>query len=132
MGKRLALAAVAVLLLAGCETAFVGRAPSGRYDLVQVDGRPLPAERRVGGCSQHVAGGSFTLDSIARRFEIAVDRHGSCGGAIRLSGSYLRSAGRLTLEAEGPGAATLVATESGRSITLSYDGLRLRFTQPRP
>jgi hypothetical protein len=132
MRRRLAVALAALLLLGGCETAFVGRAPSGRYDLVQVNGRPLPYARPAGECRQYVAGGSFTLDSIARRFEIAVDRHGSCGGAIQLSGSYLRSAGRLTLEAEGPGAATLIATESGRSVTLTYDGLRLRFTQPRP
>jgi hypothetical protein len=130
--KLRAALAGALLLLPACETAFVGDAPSGRYELVRVEGRALPFTRNVGGCSETVSGGQFDLDSIARRFEIEVARSGSCAGAapLRETGTYLRRGGTLTLETEGAAPRSLTAYESGRTISLSAGGLSLRFTRP--
>jgi hypothetical protein len=133
----LALAA-APLVLAGCETAFVGRAPNGRYALVEVNGRPLPyLADPASACPATIQSGHFDLDSLARRFEMMLDRSGPCPAANADAverGSYLRRSGRLELEAARPGGdtRTLVATESGRTIALGYDGLRLRFRQVAP
>lgn len=128
---RAALAA-GLLLLAGCETAFVGDAPSGRYELVRVEGRALPFTRDVGGCRETLSGGHFNLDSIARRFEMEVARSGSCAGAapLRETGTYLRRGGTLTLETEGTAPRSLTAYESGRTISIDAGGLSLRFTRP--
>ncbi|HEX8653810.1 MAG TPA: hypothetical protein VF693_01120 [Allosphingosinicella sp.] len=127
--------AAAALLLAGCQTAFVGRAPSGRFALVEVDGRPLPYRvDPASHCPVRIDGGHFDLDSVARRFEMVLERSGPCAGLAAdtvARGSYLRRGGRLDLEVEAPGAARreLVASESGGSVSLSYDRLRLRFRQ---
>jgi hypothetical protein len=122
-----------LLLLAGCETAFVGEAPSGRYELVRVEGRAPPFERDRGGCRQTVSGGHFELDSLARRFVLDLRAANSCGGSatIRETGSYLRRGGTLALETESAPARRITARESGRAISLAYDGLDLRFTRPR-
>ena len=128
-------AAAALLLLGGCHTAFVGRAPSGRFQLVEVNGRALPFAVDPGSrCPVRIEGGHFDLDSIARRFEMVLDRSGPClgiSGDTVERGSYLRRGGRLELEAAQPGgsARALVASESGGSISLVYDRLRLRFRQ---
>lgn len=134
MRPAIALAAAA-LVLGGCETAFVGRAPAGRYALVEVNGQPLPYvhDPRLH-CPVAVDSGHFELDALARRFEMVLDRSGPClgiSGDVVERGSYLRRGGRLELEAAAPGGElrTLVAAESGRTITLDYDRLRLRFRQ---
>jgi hypothetical protein len=131
---RAALAvASAALLLAGCETAFVGRAPDGRYALVEVNGRALPQVADPGSpCPVTIGSGHFDLDSLARRFEMVLDRSGPCPAANADTierGTYLRRSGRLELEAARPGgqARALVASEGGGTISLGYDGLRLRF-----
>lgn len=134
--RALTALACAALLLAGCETAFVGRAPSGLYALAEVDGRALPAERRASGsCRLLVESGHFDLDSLARRYEIVLRERDSCSSSgvreVREAGSYLRRSGRLALEADR-GAGGRIATESGSSISLSYDGSRLLFRQSRP
>ncbi|HEX9931235.1 MAG TPA: hypothetical protein VGB08_00150 [Allosphingosinicella sp.] len=136
MRAAIALAAAA-LLLSGCETAFVGRAPDGRYALVEVNGRPLPhAVDSAGTC--RIDRGHFDLDSLARRFEMVLDQSGACpraGAATIERGTYLRRGGRLELEAAAPGgeARALVASESGGTIAMGYDGLRLRFRRvPAP
>jgi hypothetical protein len=123
----------AALLLAGCETAFVGEAPSGRYELVRVEGRPLPFERDLGACRKTVSGGHFELDSIARRFALDLRTANSCGGsgAVRETGSYLRRGRTLTLETESPAPRRIMAHESGRTVSLAHDGLDLRFTRSR-
>ena len=135
---RALIALVGAALLASCETAFVGRAPSGRFDLVEVNGRALPQERRTAaGCRATVTSGFFDLDALARRFEMRLGERNSCSAAAwqeeRVAGSYLRRGSRLALEAEGGRSWT--ATESGSSIALDYEGARLRFRQserPRP
>jgi hypothetical protein len=125
--------AAAALLLGGCQTAFVGRAPSGRFALVEVNGRGLPFQiDPASHCPVRIDGGHFDLDSVARRFEMVLERSGPCAGlaADRVErGSYLRRGGRLDLEAEASGGERreLVASESGGS--LSYDRLHLRFRQ---
>lgn len=127
--------AAAALLLGGCQTAFVGRAPSGRFELVEVNGRALPySPDPFIHCPVRIDGGHFDLDSVARRFEIVVERSGRCAGLAADTverGSYLRRGGRLDLETEAPAGArrALVANESGGSISLVYDRLRLRFRQ---
>lgn len=128
---RAALAA-GLLSLAGCETAFVGDAPSGRYELLRVEGRALPFTRMASGCTETVSGGHLTLDSIARRFEMEVARSSSCTGAapVRETGTYLRRGGTLTLETEGAQPRSLTAYESGRTVSLEAGGLSLRFTRP--
>jgi hypothetical protein len=132
---RIGAAALAggLLLLAGCATAFVAEAPSGRFDLVQVEGRALPYERSEGACRRRIEGGRFELDSIVRRFALELRGHSSCTGAetVRESGAYLRSGGRLTLETDGAARRTFTATETGRSVSLERGGLRFRFLQPR-
>jgi hypothetical protein len=131
MALRSVTLGIAVLSLAGCETAFVGEAPSGRYELVRVDGRALPFARSVGGCSRTVTAGHFELDSVARRFGLELSGTDSCAGAasVRESGTYLRRGGTLTLETEGPARRSLTAFESGRTVSLRHEGLALRFTR---
>ena len=129
--------ALGALLLAGCETAFVGRAPAGRYALVEVNGQPLPHVANPGHhCPMRIDGGHFDLDALARRFEMVLDRASPCARPEDTieRGSYLRRGGRLELEAAPPGgtARALFATESGNMIALNYDGLRLRFRQVAP
>lgn len=131
---RMGVGALAgLLVLAGCETAFVGEAPSGRYDLVRVEGRGLPFARDAGRCRTTISGGHFELDSLARRFVLDLSAANSCGGpaTMRETGSYLRRGGTLTLETEGPAQRRIVARESGRTISLAYDGLDLGFIRPR-
>jgi hypothetical protein len=133
--RALTALSVAALLLDGCQTAFVGRAPSGRFELVEVNGRAPPFTVDPGHhCPIRIDGGHFDLDSVARRFEIALERSGPCAGLAADTvdrGSYLRRGGRLDLEIEAAGGARreLVANESGGSISLAYDRLRLRFRQ---
>ena len=135
--RALILLTGGALLLASCETAFVGEAPGGRYALVEVDGNPLPytADPRHH-CPTRIEGGHFDLDALARRFEMAIDRDGPCSRPddIVERGSYLRRGGRLELEAAAPGGTTrtLVATESGNMIAIDYDRLRLRFRRVAP
>ena len=136
--RALTLFATASLLLAGCETAFVGRAPAGLYQLVEVNGQAPPATSDPAGqCPETIEGGHLELDSIARRFELALQRRGPCIAAgqreVRESGSYLRRGGRLELETGSTAAPrTLVASETGRTISLGYGRLRLRFRQAAP
>jgi|GEM_PF-2798020 len=135
--RALAGLVLGALLLAGCETAFVGRAPAGRYALVEVNGRAPPHTiDPPDHCLTRIDAGHFELDALARRFEMVLDRAGSCSppADVLERGSYLRRGGRLELEAAPPGgtARTLLATESGDTITLNYDGLRLRFRQSAP
>jgi hypothetical protein len=131
-------AATAALLLGGCETAFVGRAPGGRYALAEVNGRALPyVDSTIGACPVTVQGGGFDLDPVARRFEMTLDRTGPCAAAAvdaREAGSYIRRHGRLELEAAQPGGGSraLIATEAGGVVSLTYGGLRLRFRQVAP
>jgi hypothetical protein len=125
------------LVVAGCETAFVGRAPGGRYALAEVNGQAPPHVANPGHhCPVRIDGGHFELDSLARRFEMVLDRASPCAAPADTveRGSYLRRGGRLELEAAPPGgsARTLFASESGDSIALNYDGLRLRFRQVTP
>ena len=133
--RALTALAAGALLLAGCETAFVGRAPAGRYQLVEVNDRPLPfVADPASHCPVSIDGGHFDVDALARRFEMVLDRSGPCAGIaadVVERGSYLRRGGRLELEAAPPGgtARALVADESGSSISLDYDRLRLRFRQ---
>jgi hypothetical protein len=128
-------AAAAALALGGCETAFVGDAPRGRFQLVEVDGRRLPyVNDAVGSCPVTIQAGHFDLDQVARRFEMMLDRTGPCPAAAvdtTERGSYLRRGGRLELEASAPGgtARRLFATESADTVSLEYDGMRLRFRQ---
>jgi hypothetical protein len=122
--RALTALAAGALLLAGCETAFVGRAPEGAYQLVQVNGNALP----YGQCPGRISSGQFDVDSVARRFEMRLDRGCPSASETVERGSYLRRGGRLELEAGGR---TLEAWESGGTITLSYEGLRLRFRKPR-
>jgi hypothetical protein len=126
--------AAGLTVLAGCETAFVGEAPSGRYELVRVEGRALPFERDRGACRKTVSGGHFELDSIARRFVLDLRAVNSCGGSgtVRETGSYLRRGGTLNLETEGATPRRITARESGRTVSLAHDGLDLRFTRSRP
>jgi len=131
--------AAAALLLAGCETAFVGRAPSGRFTLAEVDGRAVPpAPASPPACAPVVHNGWFELDSIARRFELYLQHRNSCTGAVaretRESGSYLRDSGRLMLEAVSADGETRrwTGSELGRQVNLTYEGDRLTFRQPRP
>lgn len=132
MRGRLTLLSAA-LFLGGCETAFIGRAPDGRYALVEVNGRPLPhVADPASACPVRIDGGHFDLDALARRFEMVIDRSGPCPAANADTverGTYLRRSGRLELEAARPGGAarTLIASEGGSTIALGYDGLRLRF-----
>ena len=135
MRALIALSAAAVLL-AACETAFVGRAPSGRYELVEMNGRALPQVRpERPGCEASVLGGYFNLDSLARRFEMRLRERSSCSAAAvqeeRVAGSYTRRDGRLSLEEDDAGVhrRPWFATESGDSILLDYAGARLRFRQ---
>ena len=128
-------AAAALLALGGCETAFVGDAPRGRFQLVEVDGRRLPyVNNAVGSCPVTIQAGHFDLDQVARRFEMTLDRTGPCPAAavdVTERGSYLRRGGRLELEAAAPGgtARRLFASESVDTVSLDYDGMRLRFRQ---
>jgi hypothetical protein len=135
MRALIALSAAALLATA-CETAFVGRGPGGRYELVEVNGRAVPAERsRDGQCIDSIASGHFELDSIARRFEMVLRETRSCSAAshvlLQERGSYLRDEYRLKLETD-PGAGvrrSWTAGWSGNAITLAYQGMRLRFRQ---
>jgi hypothetical protein len=136
MGRSSLIAAgAAALFLGGCETAFVGEAPGGRYELVEVNGRALPhVDAGVAACPVTIAAGHFDLDSLARRFEMMLDRSGPCPAAAVDTverGSYLRRSGRIELEAAAPGGATrrLFASETGSTLSMDYDGLRLRFRQ---
>ncbi|HEX8216654.1 MAG TPA: hypothetical protein VF577_04230 [Allosphingosinicella sp.] len=122
------------LLLAGCETAFVGRAPGGRYGLIEVNGQAPPFSHDPRNhCPVWINGGYFDLDSVARRFEMAIHRAGACSGTGTTveRGSYLRRGGRLELEVSAPDGTTrtVFATESGDVIALGHDRLRLRFRQ---
>jgi len=135
--RALIALAVGSLALAGCETAFVGQAPGGRYALIEIDGRAVPHTiDPPDHCLTRIDAGYFELDALARRFEMVLDRAGSCSAPADVveRGSYLRRGGRLELEAAAPGGAarTLVATESGDSIALVYDRLRLRFRRVAP
>jgi hypothetical protein len=131
----IAASAASALALGGCETAFVGDAPRGRFDLVEVNGRRIPhVDNAVGSCPVTIQGGRFELDQVARRFEMTLDRTGPCPAAavdVTERGSYLRSGGRFELEAAAPGgtARRLFASESASTVTMDYDGLRLRFRQ---
>lgn len=135
MRTLIALSAAA-LLLGGCETAFVGLGPEGNYALVEVNGRALPFERRRHGqCSETIVWGQFELDSVARRFRLALRESDSCSAAayvlLQERGSYLRDGSRLRLETD-PGSGerrTWDAGSSGNAITLTYQGMRLRFRQ---
>lgn len=124
--------AAAALLVAGCETAFVGRGPAGRYELVGIDGRPPPqvVDPRHD-CPTTVASGHFDLDAVARRFALVLEQRSPCmaggGTTSRVTGSYLRRGSRLDLETADGG--RLAATESGDSLSLNYYGSRLRFRQ---
>ena len=127
--------AAAALLLAGCETAFVGRAPGGRYVLVEVNGRAPPQVTDArNDCPTTIAGGHIDLDPLARRFDLVLDQRNPCmaggGTTSRLTGTYLRSGSRLALET-GDGN-RLAATETGNELTLNYYGPRLRFRQSQP
>jgi hypothetical protein len=129
------LAAAALLLLGGCETAFVGRAPSGAYGMVEVNGRPPPFIRNPGHhCPISLQGGSFDLDSVARRFTLRLAQSGPCARFAEVveSGSYLRRGGTLALESESPAPRSWTATESGNAITLEWQGMRLRFRRNPP
>jgi hypothetical protein len=129
------LAAASLTLLGGCETAFVGRAPTGAYGMVSVDGRPPPLVRNEGSqCPISLHGGSFDLDSVARRFTLRLTQTGPCARFAEIveSGSYLRRGGTLTLESENPAPRTWSAAESGDSITLDWQGMRLRFRRNPP
>lgn len=134
--RRLGALAATALLLGGCETAFVGKAPGGQYQLVEVNGRAPPTVSNPGHhCPVTVESGRFDLDPIARRFVMTLSRAGPCIGGgraeMRLAGSYLRRGGGLELEAEQPGGPprTLVAGEVGDVVSLTYENLRLRFRQ---
>lgn len=134
--RALAALGAGALLLAGCETAFVGRAPSGRFDLVAVNGGGLPATPDPGHhCPETVESGHLDLDSVARRFELVLNRRGPCIAAgrrtLRETGSYLRNGPRLELEAASGGRGW-TATESGNSLSLRYEGMGLRFRQTAP
>lgn len=131
MTRRMRLAAAAALSLAGCETAFVGTAPAGRYELVRVEDRALPFARDLGGCRQTISAGHFELDPIGRRFEMELRAASSCAGAgtIREAGTYLRRGGTLTLETDGPAPRSYAAAEGGRTISLTHRGLALRFAR---
>lgn len=126
------------MLLGGCETAFVGEAPGGRYALASVNGGAPPAVANPGHhCPVRIESGYFELDPLARRFEMVLERSGPCiAGASRTveRGSYLRRGSRLELEAAqaGGGSRALVASEFGDVITLRYDQLDLRFRQVAP
>jgi hypothetical protein len=133
--RALTALATAALLLAACETAFVGRAPNGRYGMVSADGRPPPAVRNQGSqCPLSLQGGSFDLDSLARRFTLRLHETGPCSGHTALveTGSYLRRGGALVLESESPAPRTWTARESGDSVTFEWQGLRLRFRRDPP
>jgi hypothetical protein len=130
-----AVAGAMLVLLAGCETAFVGRAPGGRYGMVAVNGRPPPLTRNAGTeCPVSLQGGSFDLDSVARRFELRLTQSGPCARFrdVVESGSYLRRGGTLHLESESPARRSWRGHESGDSITLDWEGMRLRFRRDPP
>jgi hypothetical protein len=119
--------AAAALLAAGCETAFVGHAPGGRYELVEVNGDRLPVAG-AGACPIRIESGYFNLDAVARRFEMVLRQSGSCiGSELRESGTYLRSGPALDLEAAS--GARIAATQSGGTISLTRGAMRLRFRQ---
>ena len=133
--RPLLIVAAATLALAGCETAFVGRAPGGRYLLVEVDGRAPPqiTDSRAD-CPTTIAAGHVDLDSLARRFDLVLDQRSPCmsggGTTSRVTGTYLRRGGRIEVEtADGN---RLVATESGNTLSLEYYGPRLRFRRVAP
>ena len=136
--RALSALGAAALLLAGCETAFVGKAPGGHYRLVEVNGRAPPSVANPGHhCPVTVESGRFDLDPIARRFAMTLSRAGPCIGGgrseMRLFGSYLRRGGGLELEAEQPAPPqTLIAGEAGDTVSLTYENLRLRFRQVAP
>ncbi|HEX8644250.1 MAG TPA: hypothetical protein VF702_10100 [Allosphingosinicella sp.] len=130
-----AFAGTALLLLGACETAFVGRAPTGRYGMVSVNGRPPPLTRNAGTeCPVSLQGGSFDLDSVARRFELRLTQSGPCARFrdVLESGSYLRRGGTLLLESDSPARRSWTGSESGDSVTLNWEGLRLRFRRDPP
>jgi len=133
--RALTALASAALLVAGCETAFVGRAPGGRYLLVEVDGRAPPhVTDPASDCPTTIAAGHVDLDPLARRFDIVLEQRSPCmaggGTTSRTTGTYLRSGSRLELEtADGN---RLVATETGNTLSLNYHGPRLRFRQTAP
>ena len=132
--RALAALAASALALAGCETAFVGRAPAGRYLLAEVNGRAPPqvVDPRHD-CPTTIAGGHFDLDALARRFELVLEQRNPCmaggGTTTRETGSYLRGGRGIDLET-GDGR-RLRASESGNAIALDYHGMRLRFRQAR-
>lgn len=130
-----ALAAASLLLLAGCETAFVGRAPGRAYGLVSADGRPPPHVRNAGTqCPITLQGGAFDLDALARRFTLRLNQTAPCARFAEIveSGSYLRRGGTLTLESESPAPRSWQAQESGDAIVLDWQGMRLRFRRDPP
>ncbi len=132
--RAFAALAASALAIAGCETAFVGRAPGGLYRLTEVEGRPLPFARSDAGCDRRIESGAFELDALARRYRLTLSERNSCssGGLQEFneSGSYLRSGSRLTLESAGGG--TRIASASPDTVRLDYGGLDLRFRQARP
>jgi len=138
--SKLALSAggaAAALLLSGCETAMYGTAPGGRYQLAEVDGRPVPAETAAGACRIVWEGGHLDIDPIARRFEIFADRSSSCQGGdpdLRENGSYLRSGSGLRLDVADPAGRSIErqAWHSGNSVRVDLGGNRLVFRQAAP
>jgi hypothetical protein len=133
--RALCFVAASALALAGCETAFVGRAPGGRYVLVEVDGRAPPQVSDSGNdCPTTIAAGHIDLDSLARRFDLVLEQRNPCmaggGTTSRATGTYLRRSGRIEVETSDGN--RLVATETGNTLSLNYFGSRLRFRQAAP
>lgn len=133
--RALIAMAAGSLLLAGCETAFVGRAPGGRYLLVEVNGRAPPhVVDPSRDCPTTIADGHIELDPLARRFELLLEQRSPCmagGGTTSVErGSYLRGGPGLSLETND--GRTIRASEDGDTVRVAYAGLQLRFRRAQP
>lgn len=132
--RALLTATAAALLLSACSDAFSPESVSGSYNLVSIDGEPLPttATTTYNGVpvTATVSAGSLTLTENGS-YTLALDVAAEFGGST--INTTLPDAGTFTLQEPSTirfisnNAGQLTGTLDGNRLTVTYDGATMVF-----
>lgn len=112
-----------VLVLLGCTE---GGSAAGTYELVSIDGNPLPYTPEHEGGAPEIRGATITLNGdgtfiMTMHYTVPPDETIS----LDYYGTYTADKGSLVFTWEGAG--TTPATLEGRSLTINNEGLAFTF-----